>query len=249
MGLKSTLCAIAAGILALPLLTPCTMGVGITGAKLINKVSGGLDDSTDASMLGDRRLQEWSRLPGPAYQVEQGVAVSRAALVSDLELKGARQVRSGFSFRRGVKSVVDGVSLALLATDATTASLLASKSGSIVSTPDPGKRARPQVILSENPWLVLSGYDLRSVTDPATGRILRARSAGAARISVIIPQGASYALASRIHYDARQPGVLLEGSPSFHSGEQWIRSGKSSAWMTLDPGSKTLRLSVQADED
>lgn len=249
MGLKSTFLAIAAGLLALPFLTPCTMGVGIMGSKLVNKVSGGLDDSTDAGMLGDRRLQEWSRLPGPAYQVEQGVAVSRAALVSDLELKDAGQVRAGFSFSRGVKSVVDGVSLALLATDATTVSMLASKSGSFVSTPDPGKRVRPQIVLSENPWLVLSGYDLRYVSDPANGRILLARSAGAARISIITPQGASYALASRIHYDARHPGVLLEGSPSFHSGEQWIRSGKNNAWMTLHPGSKTLRLSVQAEED
>lgn len=249
MGLKNTLLVIAAGILTLPFLTPCTMGVGITGSRLVNKLSDGLDDSTDASVLRDRRLQEWSRLPGPAYQVEQGVAVSRAALVSDLELKGARQMRSGFSFSRGVKSVVDGVSLALLATDATTVSMLASKSGTYVSTPDPGKRVRPQIILSENPWLVLSGYDLRYVTDPATGRILRARSSGAARISIITPQGASYALASRIHYDARHPGVLLEGSPSFHSGEQWIKSGQSGAWMTLHPGSKTLRLSVSADED
>jgi len=249
MGLKRTLFVIVVGILALPFLTPCTMGVGIIGSKLISKVSEGLDDSTDASVLRDRRLQEWSRLPGPAYQVEQGVAVSRAALVSDLELKGARQGRSGFSFSRGVKSVVNGVSLALLATDATTVSMLASKSGTNVSTPDPGKRARPQIILSENPWLVLSGYDLRYVTDPATGRILWARSAGAARISIITPQGASYALASRIHYDARHPGVLLEGSPSFHSGEQWIKSGLGSAWMTLHPVSKTLRLSVQADDD
>jgi hypothetical protein len=249
MGLKSSLFVTASGLLALPFLTPCTLGLGVAGAKLVNKASGGLDDSTDSSRLRDRRLQEWSRLPGPAYQVDQGVVVSRAALVSDLELKDARQAPSEFSFSRKVKSVMDGVSLALMATDATTVAMLDSKTDSSILMPEFSRRPRPQMVVSENPWLVLSGYDLRYVLDPATGRILRARSAGAARISIITPQGASYALASRIHFDASCPELLLEGKPSFHSGDQWVKSGKSDARMTLHPASRTLRLSVQADEE
>lgn len=247
MKLSPALFTMAVCLLALPFLTPCTLGLGTFGSRVVDKTSTAILGEDEAIKLPEQRLEAWLRLPGPSYRVEEKEMI-RTGLVSDQQIQDAKVAVPDNRLKRGAKSLFRGVSQTLQMTDFMTVELLdGGPDHGLTASNMSGRGQRPQLVLSENPWLILSGYDLRYVTDPKTGRVLRARAASAARISIITPEGSSFALASRIHYDSRHAGVLLEGQPSFHSGDQWVKSSQPAALMQVHPGTKTLRLSVQAD--
>ena len=230
-------CMLAISAFTVPMLTPCTLGLGTAGSKL-------LDSTTDTltpgplNHLPSKQLLTWAVKPGPELTVLQNQAVNRASLIATDELVNARQgSRTESSVRRGMATVTKGLADLLAMSDVMTLELTNSTRVS-----GGGSAPRQQVVLSESPYVILQGEQLRC-TQENPGQVRLALASTRAKLTVITPEGSYFALANRIHFRHGSSEIILEGNPMIQSGHQHISDAKAEALMSLSVSKKTVRVS------
>lgn len=232
-------------LLTVPFLTPCTLGVGTGAAALVDKMSDGLSSNNAYAHLPNKDLREWAVRPGPSFKVYEHVAMGQEALVTDDELKGALIAPRPARLGNAARTAANGLSGLLAVTDLMTAAMAQDFTG--LPSASRGED-RCQLVLCEKPFILLQGLDLVYRADGNPKQVVVARASKCARITVITPDGSFFALANRIHYDHTRSEILLEGQPSLHSGDQWIKSAHLHGWMKLDVSHKSVALNGAAAE-
>lgn len=199
-----------------------------------------------ASLPNDR-LRQWAAKEGP----DLAVATSRRArsslpLVTDSELSaaaGARQAPlppASVGFRVG--QAMDTITS--LPTNVIQYPLIKGLAGKDRDLVEPlamkHDNARREVVLSQEPFVMLQGDNLAMVPDAVTQAVRVARATVGARVSLITPDGLIYGLAHRIHYRAGQTIVVLEGNPSIKTARQYFKAADSKSVLILDFARRTV---------
>ena len=230
-----TVCA-----LSLPWLTPCTFGLGTMASGLVNKVSRPLV-SQPLDYLPHPDLKQWAARPGPMLEVQsvRGMPASLFIRDDDLPEKQTRNApRPGTDLRGTAGSFVGTISTLLAITDASTRSLLEGDgdgdTGILDDMPGRAEDNRRQLVLSEFPFVLLQGEELRYVADGKDPWPKLARADTQAKVTVITKDGTFIGLARRIHFRSSSTEVILEGDPTVQSGQQHLKGARTDAVMRLD---------------
>lgn len=220
---------------AVPFLAPCTFGVGAAASGLLSKVSEPLSENQQVAHLPTDQLRGWAHGPGPSLNVIPGSLIPTGSLVQDEHLAGARNAsRRKHSLRTGAAQATEALAGLFAITDAASLGFLDINAPIEFSSMDP----RRQLILSESPFLLLEGEDLRFSKDSA-GRPAIARAGRRAKLSWIGPEGLCFALANRIHFRSGAGEIILEGMPAVASAGQYVRGD---SLMSLNVRTRSVRV-------
>jgi hypothetical protein len=243
---------LAVCLLALPWLTPCTLGVGTVGAALVSGASRRVEgDDELRHRLRDPQLKAWAAKPGPQIMINDQARVPRSLLVQDAELTThgrILQVTSKDSLaQQGSTTAMNSVAKMLALSDLTT-QLVAGANSNTPLSPWPSKhKKRREILLSTSPYALLQAAEIAySTREGQPPKLLRA--SGGAKLTVITPEGMFFALASRIHLRGDGAELLLEGNPTVQSGQQHIKAEKPGALMKLNFAARTVTVEGKARE-
>lgn len=250
--LKRAAFMLAVCLLAVPWLTPCTLGIGTVGAALVSGASRRVEgDDEVRHRLRDPQLKAWAAKPGPQIKLNQQARIPRGMLVQDDELtaKGRiLQVTSKDSVaQKGSTSAMNSVATLLALSDLTT-QLVAGADSNTPLSPWPSKhKKRREILLSNSPYALLQAAEIvYSSNGSQPPKLLRA--SGGAKLTVITSDGTFFALANRIHLRGEGAEVVLEGNPTVQSGQQHIKAEKPTALMTLNYVTRTVTIEGKARE-
>lgn len=256
-GMKNSAChrllfAAAAFGLALPWLTPCTLGVGTVGSALVSNTSRRIQgDDSVLRGLRDPQLRAWAAKPGPALTIIQHAVIPHAALITEEELAAGGEIFHGSPpdnlARTGATSTLDSVA-SLLALSDVTFQMVAGSPNELPAMPWPTKHSnRQRIVLCQSPYVLLQAKEIVYAKNGAQPPHL-VRASGGARVTIITPEGTYFALATRIHFRGSSIELLLEGNPTVQSGSQHIKGARNDALMKLNFHTQTVSLIGQADE-
>lgn len=226
--LRRLLFVSAACLLSFPWLTPC---VGIWSAAAVN---GAHDSITQRDQpltrLPTQQLKQWAAKPGPKLTVIERQSIPSSSLVTAAELSdangGMQAPRPGTLAGKGASAVVDGLTYTLTWIDPFT--WVSQNSMGMEPT-----KPRRRLVLSETPFVMLEGQDIRFIRD-GKNRSVRLAKGTNARVTVITPDGTFIAHAQDIHFRGPSQEVLLEQPYSLYSGGQYLRPLKADALMKLN---------------
>lgn len=234
-------------LLAIPWLTPCSNGeTKGPGTPYLDRTGG-----TWGNLPNDQ-LKEWARKPGPQLRVVSHTSLfSKQLLVSDAELSAATggaqasRPKAGLGFRFG--QAVSSLTTMPLNLYYPMIKGLAGSDRELVEPMKPKQdNARRQLVVCENPFVLLQGEDLVFFKSGNPESIAMARASTGAKVTVITPDGTFFGIARRIHFRRGQQEILLEGDPTVVSGHQYIKGGKPDAMMSLDFKERVVIVSGQA---
>jgi len=229
----------AACVLALPWLAPCTFGLGTMASGLVNKVSRPLV-AEPLDYLPHPDLKQWAARPGPMLEVRTVGAMPASLFIRDDELPGDKTKiasRPGTDMRGRAGSFVGMISTLLAITDASTRGFLEDGDGDMGILDDMPGRAeddRRQLALSEFPFVLLQGEELRYLDDGEEHWPKLARADKRSKVTVITKDGTFIGIARRIHFRSSSTEVILEGDPTVQSGQQHLKGARTDAVMRLD---------------
>lgn len=210
-------------LLALPWLTPCTLGIGTSASAMVARLSH--DDPL--GYLPNDHLKKLAAKPGP--HLTTAVQKSASLPISDSELTAAGAKLMGRK-SNAMGGVTDGLAAALAASDGLTSIALGSG-----APPDSYRDLRRQLVLCESPYVVLMANEIQFVPADAVGGIPKlARASGAARVMVVTSEGSFFGLASQIHFRGPSTEVILAGNPTVQSGYQFIKGRDPRTSFRLD---------------
>lgn len=224
--IRTILFFVGSVLLALPWLTPCTMGVGTTASGVVGRLSLSSDDPL--GYLPDDHLKKLAAKPGP--HLTTAMRNDAEQMISDRELAsaGARNARR-MSVTGAMDRFAGGLAQVLAASDLMTAEVLGHQSA------DDSHDRRRQFVLCESPYVVLTAKEIQFVpADVAGGLPKLVRASGGARVMVVTSEGSFFGLASQIHFRGPSPAVVLVGDPTVQSGEQFIKGRDPGTTFRLD---------------
>lgn len=230
---------LAALACAVPWLTPCTLGLGTMASGLVNKVSRPLV-AEPLDYLPHPDLKQWAARPGPLLEVRTVRAMPASLFIRDDELPGDKTQnasRPGTDMRGRAGSFVGMISTLLAITDASTRSFLEEGNGDmglLYNMPGRAEDDRRQLALSEFPFVLLQGEELRYLGDGKESWPALARADQRSKVTIITPDGTFIGIARRIHFRSSSTEVILEGDPTVQSGQQHIKGARADAVMRLD---------------
>ncbi|MCB1278561.1 hypothetical protein [Prosthecobacter sp.] len=230
---------LAVGVVSLPWLTPCTLGLGTMASGAINVAARPLV-SQPLDYLPHPDMKQWAARPGPMLEIQVVRSVPSNLFVRDEDLpkKIAHTApRPGTGLRGKTGNFIGMVSALLAATDASTRGMIEEGGGNLgVLDEFPGSAhdMRRQLILNEFPFVLLQGTDLTYLGKEKEPWPRIARASKHSKVTVITPDGTYFGLAERIHFRSGSSEVILEGDPTVQSGEQHIKGAKHDAIMRLD---------------
>ncbi len=237
--LKRLLFALASCTLALPWLTPCTLGLGTMASGLVNKVSRPLD-SQPLDYLPHPDLKQWAARPGPLLEVQTVRSMPPSLFIHDDELpvRSARKAaRPGTGLRGRAGSFVGMISGLLAISDASTRGFLQAGGNDLVDLDDVSgglDDKRRQLVISEFPFVLLQGDELLYLGKENEAWPSLARASVHAKVTVITPDGTFIGIARRIHFHSSSTEVILEGDPTVQSGQQHLKGARTGAVIRLD---------------
>ncbi|WP_395718220.1 hypothetical protein [Prosthecobacter sp.] len=243
---------LAASLLVLPWLTPCTLGVGTVGAALVSGVSRKVEgDDEVRHRLRDPQLKAWAAKPGPQIKILDQARITRGMIIQDSELATNGKILQVTSkdgvVQKGSTSAMNSLATLLALSDLTTQFMASSSNGTPLS-PWPSKnKKRREIVLSRSPYVLLQASVIAYAGKESHQSQLM-RATGGARLTVITPEGTFFALASRIHLRGEGTELLLEGNPTVQSGQQHIKAEKPEALMKLNFATRTVTIEGKARE-
>lgn len=224
----------ASVLLALPWLTPCTLGVGTAASHKIATLTGG----ADASHLPTRELREMAARPGPPLKVT--VQPFSWTAITDAELASAKTQRGApLTASRLKEDIGQGLAVTLLATDIMTAAILEDSPNKSIA----GKEVLPHQytdrrnrleLHSAAPYVLLVAKEIAFERGAEKGTYRFVRAKGGARITVVSSQGSFFGLAHEIDYRGPGSEVVLLGDPTIQAGEQFIKGSAPDTAFRLD---------------
>jgi hypothetical protein len=226
-------------VCAVPWLAPCTFGLGTMASGLVNKVSRPLV-AEPLDYLPHPDLKQWAARPGPMLEVRTVGAMPASLFIRDDELPGDKSKkasRPGTDMRGRAGSFVGMISTLLAITDASTRGFLEDGDGDMGILDDMPGRAeddRRQLALSEFPFVLLQGEELRYLDDGKEHWPKLARADKRSKVTVITKDGTFIGIARRIHFRSSSTEVILEGDPTVQSGQQHLKGARTDAVMRLD---------------
>lgn len=237
--MQQSLFVVAAAIVSLPWLTPCTLGLGTVASGVINAAARPLV-SQPLDFLPHPDLKQWAARPGPMLDIQAVRSIPSTVFVTDAELpkKTAHTApRPATGLRGNTGNFIGMISALLAITDASTRGMLEGEDGNLGVLDEFPRSAldmRRQLILNEFPFVLLQGENL-TYLDKEKERWPRiAQASKRSKVTVITPDGTFFGIAQRIHFRSGSSEVILEGNPTVQSGEQHIKGAKPDAIMRLD---------------
>lgn len=234
----------AACLLSFPWLTPC---VGIMSSTMVDGVHESISNrNRPLERLSTAQLKAWVEKPGPKLRVIQNTTLPPHRLIKDEELSAAKGGREaplpGSVVEKSASGLVDGVATTLALADPIT------WASGLSSDMLPARPSR-HLILSEMPYVLLEGDNLRLTRVGENGPILLAK-ATYATVTIITPDGKTTARATHIHYDSTTNEIVLEGFlPSVESGGQRYSPKNKDDLMTLNWSKRRVSCSGAVDTD
>lgn len=245
----------AIGVLAVPMLSPCTFGLGASSAVLLDK-AGNIGGVGPLSHLPQGELRKWASKPGPPMSINTGNSVNRGLLFAESDFAGAlRAPRPGSSLghgaQQGVSSVLQSLSTLLAMTDGMMLGMIHEEgNGPIASFEGSGSDLdkRRQLVLSESPFVILQGEEVwfRFAADKKT--VATAMASGRAKVTVITPQGTYFAIARKAHWHGFDQPLVLEGNPYVQTGSQALSVERADELVALDVKTRTISASGPVKE-
>lgn len=234
----------AACLLSFPWLTPC---VGLMSSAMVDVAHDSISNrNRPLERLSNAQLKAWAEKPGPKLRVIQNTTLPPHRLIKDEELSAAKGGREaplpGSVVEKSASGLVDGVATTLALADPIT--WASGFSGDML----PARPSR-HLVLSETPFVLLEGRDLRLTRAGKNGPILLAK-ATYATVTIITPDGKTTANATHIHFDSTTNEIVLEGSwSSVESGGQRYSPKNKDELMTLNWSKRRVSCSGTVDTD